>query len=99
MAELNNFIAYAAFTTAKSKPEELARLQAGGERSVTPATRHPDKSPENGRQNPLTRCIPPIFRHFLGLRLSLLLLLFSVPISVVEEFPFSTFPPPLRSVR
>ena len=43
MAELNNYIAYAALTTSKSKPEELARLQAGGERSVTPATKHPDK--------------------------------------------------------
>ena len=37
--------------TRKSKPEGLARIQAGGERSVTPATRHNTPKAQNGRQN------------------------------------------------
>ena len=45
-------ISYCPVEMKKSKPEGLARIQAGGKRSATPAIRYITEKAQNGRQNP-----------------------------------------------
>ena len=59
--QLNRKLNYFCTIMKKSQPEGLARIQAGGEQSVTPATRHFTPKALKGRQNPPTKYILFIF--------------------------------------